>query len=69
MKRRKRRDMEYPDMAEQVLTVEEVADELRVSPQTVHKLIREKKLKAFRVGVQVRVKRSELDRYIQQSSL
>jgi excisionase family DNA binding protein len=69
MKRRKRRDMEYPDMAEQVLTVEEVADELRVSTQTVHKLIREKKLKAFRVGVQVRVKRSDLDRYIQQSSL
>ncbi len=69
MKRSNERDMEYPDMPDQVLTVEEVAEELRVSTQTVHKLIREKKLKAFRVGVQVRVKRSELDRYIQQSSL
>lgn len=56
-------------MAEEVLTVDEVAAELRVSEQTVRKLIREKKLKAFTVGTQVRIKRTDLDRYIQESSL
>lgn len=54
-------------MAEQVLTVDEVAAELRVSPQTVRKLIDNGELKAFRVGGQWRIKRKDLDRYIEQN--
>lgn len=50
------------------LTIEEVADALRVSVSTVRNLIRQKKLKAFRVGIQIRVKKSELDRFINEQS-
>jgi excisionase family DNA binding protein len=47
-----------------VYTVEQVAEILVVSPQTVRKLIKEKQLKAFRVGSQLRIKKEELDRYM-----
>jgi excisionase family DNA binding protein len=52
-------------MADAVLTVEEVAAQLRVSPQTVRKLIEDGDLKAFKVRGQWRVKQSDLDDYIQ----
>lgn len=51
-----------------VYTLEEVADILRVSPQTVRKLIKEKRLKAIRVGVQLRVRKEDLDRFMEQQS-
>ena len=54
-------------MANDILTIEEVADILRVSTVTVRKLIREGKLKSFRVGLQIRIKRVDLDRYISSS--
>jgi excisionase family DNA binding protein len=47
-----------------VYTVEEVAGILKVSVQTVRKLIKEGKLKAFRVGLQLRVRKEDLDRYM-----
>lgn len=55
-------------MADNILTVEEVADILRVSPQTVRKLIREKKLRTVRVGVQIRIRQSELERFLSEQS-
>lgn len=48
----------------QVYTVEQVAEILMVSPQTVRKLIREKKLRTIRVGVQIRITQAELDRFL-----
>ena len=51
-------------MPDDVLTIEEVANILRVSTATVRKLIKEGKLKSFRVGLQIRVKRADLDRYM-----
>jgi excisionase family DNA binding protein len=45
-------------------TVEEVAKILKVSVQTVRNLIKERKLRAFRVGIQLRVKKEELDRFM-----
>jgi len=47
-----------------VYTVEQVADILQVSASTVRKLIREKKLRVTRVGVQIRVTQEELDRFL-----
>jgi excisionase family DNA binding protein len=58
---------EYQIMADNVLTIEEVANILRVSTGTVRKLIKDGKLKSFRVGLQIRVKQSDLDRYMQSS--
>jgi excisionase family DNA binding protein len=51
-------------MAEEIYTIEEVADILKVSQQTVRKLIREKKLRTVRVGVQIRIRQSEIDRFL-----
>jgi excisionase family DNA binding protein len=50
-------------------TVEEVANVLRVSPPTVRKLIKEGQLKAVRVGVQIRIQKEELDRFLKNQSL
>jgi excisionase family DNA binding protein len=49
-------------------TVEQVADILQVSPQTVRRLIKEGQIKAVRVGIQLRVKKEELDRYLESQS-
>ncbi len=46
-----------------IYTVEQVAEMLQVSVQTVRRLIKEKKLKAFRVGTQLRIKKEDLDAY------
>lgn len=48
-----------------IYTVEQVADILKVSVQTVRRLIREKQLKAFRVGSQFRVKKEDLDAFME----
>jgi excisionase family DNA binding protein len=48
-----------------VYTLEEVAEILKVSVQTIRKLIAEKKLRAFRVGGQWRVRKEDLDKYIE----
>jgi excisionase family DNA binding protein len=50
-----------------VYTLEQVADLLQVSVQTVRRLIRDGKLKSVRVGVQIRVRKDDLDRYLSSS--
>lgn len=51
-----------------VYTLEQVAEILQVSVQTVRRLIKEGKIKAVRVGIQLRVTQEELDRFLSQSS-
>lgn len=46
------------------LTPEEIATELRVSKMTVYRLLKEEELTYTRVGRGMRVRRTELDRYI-----
>jgi excisionase family DNA binding protein len=48
-----------------LLTVREVADNLRVSTMTVYRLIREDKLPAYRVGKHFRIKVSDLEAYLE----
>ncbi len=48
-----------------LLTVAEVADMLRVSTMTVYRLIRTGELPAVRVGRSYRVKRADLDAYLE----
>jgi excisionase family DNA binding protein len=50
---------------EETLTVTECMKVLRVSRPTILKLIREKKLKAFKVGSVYRIKKSELEEFTQ----
>jgi excisionase family DNA binding protein len=48
-------------MASETMTVQEVADYLRVSRQTIYIMVRAGKLPHFRVGSKVRFKRSEIE--------
>lgn len=52
-------------MADELLTIDQVATELQLHPDTVRRYIREKKLKPTRVGGRLRIRRSELDRFLQ----
>ena len=56
----------YHQVMEQLLTVAEVADLLRVSTMTVYRLIRSGELPAVRVGRNYRVRRGDLDSYLQE---
>lgn len=58
-----------PMPREQLLTVAEVADHMRVSSMTVYRLIKAGSLKAVRVGKNYRIRTSDLDAYLQSSSV
>lgn len=47
-----------------LLTVGDVADELRVSPTTVRRLIRRGELRAHALGSQYRITREDLDTFL-----
>jgi len=53
-------------MADEVMTIPEVADHLKVTRQTVHKLMKDGKIKAFKIGRSTRILRSELDKFIEE---
>ncbi len=50
------------------LTAEEVADMLRVNVQTVHRLIRDGKLKAFKFGHQWRIPAEAINEMIERDA-
>ncbi|MHB8657102.1 MAG: helix-turn-helix domain-containing protein [Solirubrobacteraceae bacterium] len=56
--------MEQPDLEESFLTVAEVAEKLKLNPQTVRNWIDQGSLPALRVGRRVRIKRSDFDRLV-----
>ena len=58
------RTQSKPDMGPPVLTVRELAGYLRVHQSTVYRLVRERKLPAFRVGADWRFNREELERWM-----
>lgn len=49
---------------EQLLTIDEVAGVLRLTPYTVRKFLREKRLQGFKIGKEWRVRKDELDRFL-----
>jgi len=53
----------------QLLTVKEVADYLRMGLLTTYKLVNEGKLPGFKVGRQWRVKKEDLQHYIETQKL
>jgi excisionase family DNA binding protein len=52
-------------MAQQLLTVAEVAAQLRVSTMTIYRLIRSGELPAVRVGRNYRVRAGDLEAYLE----
>ena len=54
-------------MNDELLTVEQVAAELQLHPDTVRRYIRERKLRAVRLSsTNMRIRRSELDRFLKE---
>jgi len=54
-------------VSDELLTVEQVAAELQLHPDTIRRYIREKKLRSIRLSsTALRIRRSELDRFIKQ---
>ena len=47
-----------------LLTVSEVADQLRVSTMTVYRLIKSRELRAARVGKSYRLREEDIDAYL-----
>ena len=47
---------------EQLMTVREIANEFRINPQTIYKLIRERKIEVYEVGGQYRIDPSQFRR-------
>jgi excisionase family DNA binding protein len=52
----------------QVYTVQEVAEQLKVSPRTVERLIARQQLAAVQVGRRLRITDEQLHAYVQQHS-
>lgn len=55
-------------MANSVLTVEDAAKALHLHPFTVLKLIKNKKLKAIKIGRVYRIRESELEAFLDRNS-
>lgn len=51
-------------MGDQVLTVKEVAEYLKVNERTVYRMASAKKIPAFKVGASWRFKQSEIEQWI-----
>ncbi len=51
-------------MPEEILTIREVADYLKITERTLYRLVQEGKLPAFKVGNSWRFRREDLERWI-----
>lgn len=50
-------------MPDKHLTLQEVASRLRVSDDTIYRLLKRGEIRGFKVGLQWRIKESELDKF------
>ena len=55
-------------MAEDILTIKEVADYLKVTERTLYRLAQEGKIPAFKVGGSWRFRRDDLDHWIREQT-
>ena len=56
-------------MGDEILTVKQAADYLKVSDRSVHKLITDKKLLASKVGSRSwRIKKTDIDTFLKENS-
>jgi len=52
-------------MADEVMTIPEVAEYLKVTRQTVHRLMKSGELKAFKIGRSTRILKSEIEKFVE----
>ncbi len=51
-------------MEEELLTVKEVAEWLRVTPITIHRMVKQGGLKFYHIGKQLRFRREEINAFL-----
>jgi excisionase family DNA binding protein len=56
-------DRRAPAPPNEILTIDEVADYLRLTPQTIYKWAQEKRIPAVKLGKEWRFRRSIIDRW------
>lgn len=62
-------DSQSPPPDEQrLMTLDEVADYLQLSPKTVYRMVQAKKVPCFRLGRQWRFRRDQLDQWLMQQA-
>jgi len=57
-----------PAPIQEILTIREVADYLKVTQRTLYRLVQDGKLPAFKVGNSWRFRREDLERWISEQS-
>lgn len=62
-------EQEGSAVPDRVLTVDEVADVLRVSNMTVYRLIRSGELVALRIGSNYRIRERDLEAYLERTTV
>jgi len=55
-------------MADEILTIKEVAEYLKLAEKTAYRLVAEGKLPGFKVGGSWRFNKAEINRWIEQQS-
>lgn len=60
--------MAYPPSENEILTIKEVADYLKVTERTIYRLAAAKQIPAFKVGGSWRFARADIDSWIRQQS-
>ncbi len=53
-------------MADDILTIKEVADYLKLTERTLYRLVQEGKIPGFKVGSSWRFKRADIERWIEE---
>jgi excisionase family DNA binding protein len=62
--KRSRDDVAEPAEPDEIITLNELAQYLKVHVSTIYKLLKENKIPAFRVGSDWRFSRREIDRWM-----
>jgi putative molybdopterin biosynthesis protein len=56
-------------MENEYLKVRDVADQLKLSPMSIYRLIEQRELSAVRVGRSYRIKKTDLDAYLARAAV
>lgn len=56
-------------MNKNLLTIDDICQELGIGRSTAHKLLKKKKLKGSKIGSRLIVRREELERYLEEKTL
>ena len=53
---------------DEIITIDELCDNLMIGKNTAYRLLTEKKIKAFRIGKKWRIPKSSVNRFIQENT-